>query len=121
MRALVAVRVSRAGLPSLPLSRLRETSRRRTTSRLWSRRGPGRAAHPGQRVQPEQALGHRTRSRRARPAKAASPCTVNDRWMLRPRAGPDPATTRTSHTPGLRSRSDPVPRSDRFTVNARSL
>ena len=41
-----------------------------------------------------------TRSRRAVPASAASPCTVNDLWMPRACPGPDPATTRTSHTPG---------------------
>jgi hypothetical protein len=62
-----------------------------------------------------------TSSRRAFPASAASSCTVNDRWMLRPRAGPDPTTTRTSHTPGLRWRTDPVPRFDRFAADARSL
>jgi hypothetical protein len=62
-----------------------------------------------------------TSSRRAFPASAASPCTVNDRWMLRPHPRPDPATTRTFRTPGLRSRSDPVPCSDRFAGYARSL
>jgi hypothetical protein len=50
-----------------------------------------------------------TSSRRACPACAASPCTVNDRWMLQARPGSKPTTTRTSPTPGLRSRSDPVP------------
>jgi len=62
-----------------------------------------------------------TSSRRACPASAASPCTVNDRWMLRPRPGSNPVTTRTSRTPGRRSRSDPVPRSDRFAGFAGSL
>jgi len=60
-------------------------------------------------------------SRRARAASAASPRTVNDRWMLRPRPGSNPITTRTSQTPGLRSRSDPVPRFDRVAADARSL
>ena len=40
-----------------------------------------------------------TRSRRACPASAASPCMVNDLWMLRARAGSKSITTRTSHTP----------------------
>jgi hypothetical protein len=62
-----------------------------------------------------------TSSRRAVPASAASPWTVNERWMLRARAGSNPTTTRTSHTPGLRSRSDPVPRSDLFAAYAGSL
>jgi hypothetical protein len=69
------------------------------------------------RVEPYSA----TSSRRACPASAASPCTVNERWMLRARAGSKPATTRTSHTPGLRSRTDPVPRFDRVAADARSL
>ena len=59
-----------------------------------------------------------TSSRRAFPASAASPWTVNERWMLRARPGSKPTTTRTSHTPELRSRSDPVPRFDRIAADA---
>jgi len=66
------------------------------------------------RVEPYSA----TSSRRAFPARAASPRTVNDRWMLRARPGSNPTTTRTSQTPGLRSRSDPVPRFDRVAADA---
>jgi hypothetical protein len=59
-----------------------------------------------------------TSSRRAFAASAASPCTVNERWMLR---APNPTTTRTSRTPGLRSRSDTVPRLDRAGAHAEAL
>ena len=62
-----------------------------------------------------------TSSRRACPASAASPRTVNDRWMLLPRPASNPTTTRISQTPELRSRSDPVPRFDRVAAYAVSL
>lgn len=46
---------------------------------------------------------------------------MNDRWTLRPSTGSNPTTTRISHTPGERSRIEPVPRFVRVEVIAASL
>jgi hypothetical protein len=48
-----------------------------------------------------------TNSRRGASACSASLHTVNERRTLQPVAGSRPTTTRTSNTPGERSRSDP--------------
>ena len=55
------------------------------------------AANPAHRASSEAAVG-------------ASPRTVTDRCRHTPLTGSAPNATRTSHTPGLRSRSDPPPR-----------
>jgi hypothetical protein len=57
------------------------------------------------RIRPKSA----TNSARRRWARARSPRTVNERCTLLPRTGSNPTTTRTSHTPGLRSRIEPLP------------
>jgi hypothetical protein len=54
-----------------------------------------------------------TSSRRLLSAYSASPRTVNDRCALCPWEASKPTTTRIYHTPGDRSRIDPVPRLDR--------
>ena len=55
------------------------------------------AANPAHRASSEAAVG-------------ASPRTVTDRCRHTPLTGSAPNATRTSHTPGLRSRSEPPPR-----------
>jgi hypothetical protein len=57
------------------------------------------------RVTPKSA----TNSARCRSARARSPRTVNERCTLRRWTGSNPTTTRTSQTPGLRSRTEPLP------------
>jgi hypothetical protein len=51
-------------------------------------------------------------AQRARASSAAcrSPCTVKERTAVRPPTRSGPRATRTSHSPGQRSRSEPAPR-----------